>query len=273
MAQNPQHPGQPIVRDHSPHRAGHDDVPGRRLPRSTGDPVARMPSNSSPSARRGPLATSGHPSCVSRSRIIGSSRRSEGPPASADDRPAASAWAISRASARGPPRIVDQGDQRTDVGDRGTGLLPQYPDELQAFHVTLIVVLPRGGEPGTGGQQSLPTVELNAGRGGVADLGQGIEQNDATPSDSRRRVNSPDGALNTTTFIHPHGLTWLHGLAAFTLFSVGLAMWGILHGDVRMRRRNMLVGSHGHDARAPLTRSDRPPPRPRPGPASSCPRT
>ena len=50
MAQGPQHPGQPIVGDHSPHRAGHDDVPGRRLPRSTGDPAARMPSNSSPSA-------------------------------------------------------------------------------------------------------------------------------------------------------------------------------------------------------------------------------
>lgn len=32
----------------------------------------------------------------------------------------------------------------------------------------------------------------------------------------------------------------LHGLAAFTLFSVGSAMWGILHGDVRMHRRNML---------------------------------
>lgn len=44
----------------------------------------------------------------------------------------------------------------------------------------------------------------------------------------------------TSFFIHPHGLTWLHGLAAFTLFSVGLAMWGILHGDVRMHRWNMI---------------------------------
>ena len=125
IAQGPQHPGQPIVGDHSPHRAGHDDVPGRRLPRSTGDPAARMPSNNSPSA-----------------------------------------WAISRASTRGPPRIVDQGDQRTDVGDRGIGLLPQYPDELQAFRVTPIVVLPRGGEPGTGGQPAPPRLWLSSGWSG-----------------------------------------------------------------------------------------------------------
>lgn len=44
----------------------------------------------------------------------------------------------------------------------------------------------------------------------------------------------------TSFFIHPQGLTWLHGLAVFTLFSVGLAIWGITHGNVAMHRRNML---------------------------------
>lgn len=43
--------------------------------------------------------------------------------------------------------------------------------------------------------------------------------------------------------IHPHGFSWLHGLAVFTLISVGVAVVQIGRGNVPSHRANM-IGSY-----------------------------
>lgn len=40
--------------------------------------------------------------------------------------------------------------------------------------------------------------------------------------------------------IHPHGFNWLHGLAAFTLLTVGLAVVHIRRGNISGHRGNMI---------------------------------
>jgi len=44
----------------------------------------------------------------------------------------------------------------------------------------------------------------------------------------------------TSFGIYPDGFTWLHGLAAYTLFSVGAGVWSILHGNRIAHRYNMI---------------------------------
>lgn len=51
------------------------------------------------------------------------------------------------------------------------------------------------------------------------------------------------GVCVTSFFIHPHGFSWLHGLAIWTLFSISMAIWRILAGDVRGHRAWM-VGTY-----------------------------
>ncbi|MDO5502628.1 MAG: DUF2306 domain-containing protein [Actinomycetia bacterium] len=44
----------------------------------------------------------------------------------------------------------------------------------------------------------------------------------------------------TSFFIHPDGFTWLHGLAIVNLLTLGLAVGGILKGNVEMHKRAMI---------------------------------
>lgn len=52
------------------------------------------------------------------------------------------------------------------------------------------------------------------------------------------------GGVCLTSFgIHPHGFTWLHGLALWTLLCMVLGVMGIVHGQVHLHR-GMMVGSY-----------------------------
>ena len=44
----------------------------------------------------------------------------------------------------------------------------------------------------------------------------------------------------TSFGIYPDGFSWLHGLAAYTLFSVGAGIWSVLHGNRIAHRYNMI---------------------------------
>lgn len=44
----------------------------------------------------------------------------------------------------------------------------------------------------------------------------------------------------TSFFIHPHGFSWLHALAVWTLFAISMGFWRIRSGDVRGHRAWMI---------------------------------